>query len=91
MPKQLATNPSTATKETFPTLKIVAAALVMIAVVALVLIAPSLVPLQNNSDSNSDYTTLSLVPGISQIYTYNGTSFVFSYKMSPSDESGLFI
>lgn len=36
------------------------------------------------------YSTLSLVPGVSVTYSHANDAFVFSYRMTPTDESGLF-
>jgi hypothetical protein len=41
-------------------------------------------------DTEDEYSTLSLVPGVSATYSHAGDSFVFSYRMTPTDESGLF-
>ncbi|MCW3983904.1 MAG: hypothetical protein NWE96_07895 [Candidatus Bathyarchaeota archaeon] len=65
--------------------------LIAVGVVVLVWQAPAISSFfQSSNGSDSQYTTLSLVPGTSQTYQHNGDSYVFSYRMSPSDESGLF-
>jgi len=65
--------------------------LIAVGVAVLVWQAPAISSFfQSSNGSDSRYTTLSLVSGTSQTYQHNGDSYVFSYRMSPSDESGLF-
>ncbi len=46
--------------------------------------------LEGVNSSNSDYTTLSLVAGVSQTYRNGADSYTFSYKLSASDNTNLF-
>jgi hypothetical protein len=71
--------------------KVVALVLVVLAVGLLVWQAPAISSFfEGISGSDSEYTTLSLVPGISQTYQHDSGSFVFSYKLSSADVSDLF-
>jgi len=43
----------------------------------------------DSNKSEPEYTTLSLVPGISKTYQNNKDNYVFSYKLSDTDTSNL--
>ncbi|MDR0373155.1 MAG: hypothetical protein LBI79_06320 [Nitrososphaerota archaeon] len=64
--------------------------LVVLAVGLLVWQAPAISSFfEGLSGSDSEYSTLSLVSGISQTYQHNNDTFVFSYKLSSADSSNL--
>jgi hypothetical protein len=52
--------------------------------------APAIISFFESVDtSDSEYTQLSLVSGISQTYQHKNNTFVFSYKLSSTDSSNL--
>ena len=71
-----------------------------IAVIALIVIVAGLVIWQapalmspspsSGNGGNSDYSQLNLVSGISITYEQGGNSYVFSYRLTAADNSGLF-
>jgi hypothetical protein len=81
----------TTTKKTgFPVEKVVGLILAALAFGILIWQAPNLIPLFGGTNSPElEYTTLSLVPGISKTYQHNNDKFVFSYKLSDTDNSNL--
>ena len=90
MQTNLSTN-TTSAKKSFPTSKVALAGLALLGVVLLVWLAPAISSLfEGFNGESSGYSTLSLVPGASQTYRLGSDSYSFSYKLSPSDSSGLF-
>jgi hypothetical protein len=80
-------------KNSFPSPKSVVAVVVVLGLALAVLAwqAPAISSFfQDVNNSNSDYTTLSLVAGVSQTYHNGDDAYVFSYKLSASDDTGLF-
>ncbi len=74
-----------------PKVLIIALAMVVLVIVVLAWEAPAISSfLQGVEDQNTGYTQLSLVAGVSQTYKHGNDSYVFSYSLQPSDNSGLF-
>jgi hypothetical protein len=80
-----------ANKKSFLSTKTVVAVIVVV-VLAVALIAwqaPAISSFFENT-GDSEYTTLSLVAGVSQTYQNGADSYTFSYKLSAADTSNLF-
>ncbi len=93
MRKHLSIPAAPSKKTAFPSRKVVVPVLLLLVLAVAVLVwqAPAISSFfQGLSDSNSEYTTLSLVSGVSQTYTHGNDSYVFSYKLSAADNSALF-
>ncbi|MCL2475981.1 hypothetical protein [Candidatus Bathycorpusculum sp.] len=81
---------TTTKKKGFPVEKVVGFLLVVLVFGILLWQAQGLISLFGDSKSSeTEYTTLSLVPGISKTYQHNSDNFVFSYKLSDTDTSNL--
>ncbi|MDR0470545.1 MAG: hypothetical protein LBH79_02310 [Nitrososphaerota archaeon] len=81
---------TTVKKKGFPVEKVVGFFLVVLVFGILLWQAQGLISSFGGSNSSeSEYTTLSLVPGISKTYQHNNDNFVFSYKLSDTDTSNL--
>jgi len=81
---------ATTKKAGFPVEKITGFLLVVLVFGILIWQAQGLLSLFGNSNkSEIEYTTLSLVPGISKTYQNSNSNYVFSYKLSDTDTSNL--
>ncbi|MCL2360050.1 hypothetical protein [Candidatus Bathycorpusculum sp.] len=77
-------------KAGLPVEKFVGFLLVVLAFGILLWQAPGLVHLfESRGNPDSEYTALSLAPGISKTYQHKSDNFVFIYKLSNTDDTNL--